>query len=75
MGGSVILYDWNGSPASVISSTLASLKLLIVEGNTKEENINFNNAGCLPQSQNFKKHIQKIIFCLMFELKFKLFKG
>jgi len=36
------------------------LKLLIVEGNTKEENINFNNAGCIPQSQNFKKHIQKI---------------
>ncbi len=36
------------------------LKLLIVEGNTKEENINFNNAGCVPQSQNFKKHIKKI---------------
>ena len=36
------------------------LKLLIVEGNTKEENVNFNNAGCVPQSQNFKKHIQKI---------------
>ncbi len=36
------------------------LKLLVVEGNTKEENINFNNAGCVPQSQNFKKHIQKI---------------
>jgi len=36
------------------------LKLLIVEGNTKEENINFNNAGCVPQSENFKKHIQKI---------------
>ena len=36
------------------------LKLLIVEGNTKEENINFNNAGCVPQSQNFKKHLQKI---------------
>ena len=36
------------------------LKLLIVEGNTKEENINFNNAGCVPQSQNFKKHIQRI---------------
>jgi len=36
------------------------LKLLIVEGNTKTENINFNNAGCVPQSQNFKKHIQKI---------------
>ena len=36
------------------------LKLLIVEGNTKEENVNFGNAGCVPQSQNFKKHIQKI---------------
>jgi len=36
------------------------LKLLIVEGNTKEENLNFNQAGCVPQSQNFKKHIQKI---------------
>ena len=35
------------------------LKLLIVEGNTKEENINFNNAGCVPQSQNFKLHIEK----------------
>ena len=36
------------------------LKILIVEGNTKEQNINFNLAGCIPQSQNFKKHIQKI---------------
>ena len=36
------------------------LNLLIVEGNTKEENINFNLAGCVPQSQNFKEHIQKI---------------
>ena len=36
------------------------LKLLIVEGNTKEENINFSKAGCIPQSQNFKKHLQKI---------------
>jgi len=36
------------------------LKLLIVEGNTKEENVNFGNAGCIPQSQNFKKHLQKI---------------
>ena len=35
------------------------LKLLIVEGNTKKENINFNNAGCVPQSQNFKLHIKK----------------
>ena len=35
------------------------LKLLIVEGNTKEENINFNDAGCVPQSENFKLHIKK----------------
>ncbi len=36
------------------------LQLLIVEGNTKEENINFNSAGCLTQSQNFKLHIEKL---------------
>ena len=36
------------------------LKLLIVEGNTKEENVNFNIAGCVPQSQNFKLHIKKL---------------
>ena len=39
---------------------MSKLKLLIVEGNTKEENVNFGNAGCVPQSQNFKKHLQKI---------------
>ena len=36
------------------------LKLLIVEGNTKEENANFNSAGCVSQSQNFKLHIEKL---------------
>ena len=36
------------------------LKLLIVEGNTAEENLNFNIAGCVPQSENFKQHIKKI---------------
>ena len=36
------------------------LKLLIVEGNTKEENLNFNAAGCVSQSQNFKQHIKKL---------------
>ena len=36
------------------------LKLLIVEGNTKEENVNFGNSVCVPQSQNLKKHLQKI---------------
>ena len=39
---------------------MSKLKLLIVEGNTKEENANFDNAGCIPQSQNFKKQLQKI---------------
>tara|TARA_B100001245_G_scaffold212447_1_gene177760 strand:+ start:241 stop:1032 length:792 start_codon:yes stop_codon:yes gene_type:complete len=39
---------------------MSKLKLLIVEGNTKEENINFNIAGCVPQSQNFKLHIDKL---------------
>ena len=37
-----------------------TLKLLIVEGNTREENLNFNNAGCVPQSENFKQHIEKL---------------
>ena len=36
------------------------LKILIVEGNTNEENINFDAAGCIPQSENFKLHIKKI---------------
>tara|TARA_B110000014_G_scaffold185691_1_gene134616 strand:+ start:419 stop:1210 length:792 start_codon:yes stop_codon:yes gene_type:complete len=36
------------------------LKLLIVEGNTSDENINFNEAGCIPQSENFKLHVKKI---------------
>ena len=35
-----------------------TLKLLIVEGNTREENLNFNNAGCVPQSENFKQHVK-----------------
>ena len=39
---------------------MSKIKLLIVEGNTKEENINFNEAGCVPQSENFKKHIKKL---------------
>ena len=34
------------------------LKILIVEGNTKEENSNFNAAGCVPQSENFSQHIK-----------------
>ncbi|HIF62041.1 MAG TPA: type 1 glutamine amidotransferase [Candidatus Pelagibacter sp.] len=35
-------------------------KLLIVEGNTNEENFNFDAAGCIPQSENFKLHVKKI---------------
>ena len=35
-------------------------KLLIVEGNTNDENINFNKAGCVTQSENFKLHVKKI---------------
>ena len=36
------------------------LKILIVEGNTNEENINFDAAGCITQSDNFKLHVKKI---------------
>ena len=39
---------------------MSKVKLLIVEGNTKKENINFSNAGCVPQSENFKIHVKKI---------------
>ena len=39
---------------------MSNLKILIVEGNTNEENINFNTAGCIPQSDNFKIHVKKI---------------
>ncbi len=35
-----------------------NLKLLIVEGNTKEENSNFSKAGCVSQSENFSVHIK-----------------
>ena len=37
---------------------MSILKLLIVEGNTKEENLNFNKAGCVSQSENFKQHVK-----------------
>ena len=37
---------------------MSKLRLLIVEGNTKEENSNFLKAGCCPQSENFSKHIK-----------------
>jgi len=36
------------------------LKILIVEGNTNEENVNFDAAGCVPQSENFKLHVSKL---------------
>ena len=36
------------------------LKILIVEGNTNDENINFHAAGCVPQSENFKLHVKKL---------------
>ena len=36
------------------------LKILIVEGNTNEENINFDAAGCVPQSENFKLHVKNL---------------
>jgi len=36
------------------------LKILIVEGNTNEENINFDAAGCVPQSENFKLQVKNI---------------
>ena len=38
---------------------MSNLKILIVEGNTNEENINFNAAGCVPQSDNFKAQVKK----------------
>ena len=34
------------------------LKILVVEGNTKEENVNFNQAGCASQSENFSEHVK-----------------
>tara|TARA_B100000686_G_C16469644_1_gene801413 strand:- start:60 stop:854 length:795 start_codon:yes stop_codon:yes gene_type:complete len=37
---------------------MKKLNLLIVEGNTKEDNVNFSKAGCIPQSENFSKHIR-----------------
>ena len=37
---------------------MSKLKILLVEGNTKEENVNFNQAGCVSQSENFCEHIK-----------------
>ena len=36
------------------------LKILIVEGNTKKENVNFNAAGCVPQSDNLNHMFKKL---------------
>ena len=35
-----------------------NLKILVVEGNVAEENINFQKAGCVPQSENFSQHVK-----------------
>ena len=37
-----------------------NLKLLIVEGNTKKENLSFKEAGCIPQSKNFEEQIKSL---------------
>ena len=37
---------------------MSILKLLIVEGNTKEENSNFNKAGCVSQSEMFEPNCE-----------------
>ena len=39
---------------------MIKLKILIVEGNTNDENINFQAAGCVPQSENFKLHVKHV---------------
>ncbi len=36
------------------------IKLLIAEGNTSEENVNFDAAGCVTQSENFKLHVKNL---------------
>ena len=39
---------------------MSNLKLLVVEGNNKEDNAKFLEAGCTSQSENFTKHIKMI---------------
>ena len=39
---------------------MQNLKLLIVEGNTKQDNSDFKKAGCVPQSINFSKHVKML---------------
>ncbi len=37
-----------------------NLKILVVEGNIVEENINFKKAGCTSQSENFSQHVKML---------------
>ena len=37
-----------------------NLKILVVEGNVAEENINFQEAGCVAQSENFSQHVKML---------------
>ena len=39
-----------------------NLKILVVEGNIVEENINFKKAGCISQSENFSQHVKMFYF-------------
>ena len=39
---------------------MKKLKILIVEGNVAEENINFQRAGCVAQSENFSQHVKML---------------
>ena len=39
---------------------MTKLKILVVEGNVAEENINFQKAGCVPQSENFIQHVKML---------------
>ena len=39
---------------------MQNLKLLIVEGNTKQDNSDFKKAGCVPQSINFSEHVKML---------------
>jgi len=39
---------------------MTKLKILVVEGNVAEENINFQKAGCVAQSENFIQHVKML---------------
>ena len=36
------------------------MRIVLIAIVKNEENINFNAAGCVPQSENFKIHVKKI---------------